>query len=65
MTTLNRRDAVFGAAAALSAGGLVLARPVLAQSAGLIITPGQTEDPFYPVQFPADADADQIGRAHV
>ena len=60
MTTLNRRDAVFGAAAALSAGGFVPARPALAQSSGLIITPGQTEGPFYPVQFPADADADLV-----
>jgi len=60
MTMLNRRDAVFGAAAALSGGGLIATGPAFAQSAGLIITPGQTEGPFYPVRFPADADADLV-----
>lgn len=59
MTTLNRRAAVFGAAAALS-GSLIPARLAMAQSGDLVITPGQTEGPFYPVQFPADADADLV-----
>lgn len=60
MTMLNRRDAVFGAAAAMTAGGVAPASPALAQASGLVITPGQTEGPFYPVRFPADADADLV-----
>jgi len=33
---------------------------VLAASSPLIVTPGQTEGPFYPVAFPADLDADLV-----
>src|SRR3954468_2965940 len=33
---------------------------VLAASSPLIVTPGQTEGPFYPVAFPADMDADLV-----
>jgi protocatechuate 3,4-dioxygenase beta subunit len=55
MTTLNRRDALMGAAAALTG-----ASAAVAQSSELIVTPGQTEGPFYPVQFPADADSDLV-----
>lgn len=60
MTTLNRRDAVICGAAAVGCGSGILALPVTAQSPGLVITPGQTEGPFYPVRFPADADADLV-----
>ena len=38
---------------------LVAPRAVLAQSP-LIVTPGQTEGPFYPVTLPADRDADLV-----
>lgn len=55
MTTLNRRDTLIGAAAALTG-----ASAAFAQSSELIVTPGQTEGPFYPVQFPADADSDLV-----
>jgi protocatechuate 3,4-dioxygenase beta subunit len=58
---LQRRDVIIGAAAA------VLARPALAaEKARPVITPGQTEGPFYPVTFPADMDNDLVrvqGRA--
>lgn len=66
MNTFNRRDALVGAAAAVAGLDVLLAPAASAQSAGLIITPGQTEGPFYPVTFPADADADLVrirGRA--
>jgi protocatechuate 3,4-dioxygenase, beta subunit len=60
---LKRRDVILGAGAAL------LTRPALAAEKarpGLVITPGQTEGPFYPVAFPADMDNDLVrvqGRA--
>ena len=60
---LKRRELILGAAAAL------LTPPALAAEkarAGLVITPGQTEGPFYPVSFPADMDNDLVrvqGRA--
>ena len=38
---------------------LVTPRAVLAQAA-LIVTPGQTEGPFYPVTLPTDRDADLV-----
>ena len=43
-------------------GAVLIARPVSALAAGssLIVTPGQTEGPFYPVSFPADMDADLV-----
>ena len=46
--------AVIAAALALPSGW------VLAASSPLIVTPGQTEGPFYPVAFPADMDADLV-----
>ena len=46
----NRRTFVIGAA------GLVFARPVTAVAA--VLTPRQTEGPFYPVNKPADQDID-------
>jgi protocatechuate 3,4-dioxygenase, beta subunit len=55
--SLARRQWLIGAAA-------VLAAPRLITSAGaaspLVVTPGQTEGPFYPVKFPADMDADLV-----
>jgi protocatechuate 3,4-dioxygenase beta subunit len=54
IVALKRRELLIGAAAAALAPSL----PALAQSARLVITPGQTEGPFYPVSFPADMDND-------
>ncbi|HEY7085780.1 MAG TPA: protocatechuate 3,4-dioxygenase [Hyphomicrobiaceae bacterium] len=52
---LKRRVVLAGVAA-------LLARPPvsLAGTSALIVTPGQTEGPFYPVSFPADTDADLV-----
>jgi protocatechuate 3,4-dioxygenase beta subunit len=52
---LKRREVLAGVAA-------LLARPPasLAATSALILTPGQTEGPFYPVSFPADMDADLV-----
>ena len=52
---LKRRDVLAGVAA-------LMARPpsALAARSSLIVTPGQTEGPFYPVSFPADVDADLV-----
>lgn len=54
ITTIDRRKVLVGAAAALALPPLVSAQ------GALIITPGQTEGPFYPVTFPADMDADLV-----
>jgi protocatechuate 3,4-dioxygenase beta subunit len=60
---LKRRALLIGATAA----ALVPALPAIAAEDGrLVITPGQTEGPFYPVAFPADMDSDLVrvqGRA--
>jgi protocatechuate 3,4-dioxygenase beta subunit len=56
-TRLERRALIVGAGASLAAvplAGLALAEQPL------IITPGQTEGPFYPVKFPVDMDADLV-----
>ena len=52
---LKRRAMLIGAAAALLAPSL----PTFASS-HLIVTPGQTEGPFYPVSLPADMDNDLV-----
>ncbi len=49
-----RRQMLLGAGALLAAPRLVLAQ------APLVVTPGQTEGPFYPVKFPADMDGDLV-----
>jgi protocatechuate 3,4-dioxygenase beta subunit len=60
---LKRRELLIGAAAAVLAPAL----PALAaERPRLVVTPGQTEGPFYPVSFPADMDNDLVrvqGRA--
>jgi protocatechuate 3,4-dioxygenase beta subunit len=60
---LKRREILIGAAAAALAPSL----PALAaERPRLVITPGQTEGPFYPVSFPTDMDNDLVrvqGRA--
>jgi protocatechuate 3,4-dioxygenase, beta subunit len=61
LVRLERRDLILGGAAAL------LTPSALAAEGGrIVITPGQTEGPFYPVSFPADMDNDLVrvqGRA--
>jgi protocatechuate 3,4-dioxygenase, beta subunit len=48
---------LLGATAALLVPSLPQA---FAASSGLVVTPGQTEGPFYPVSFPADMDNDLV-----
>ena len=53
----SRRDLLAGAAAAV----LVPALPALAaEEARPVVTPGQTEGPFYPLSLPADMDNDLV-----
>jgi protocatechuate 3,4-dioxygenase beta subunit len=56
LVTLKRRELLIGAATAALASSL----PALAQGGRLVVTPGQTEGPFYPVSFPADMDSDLV-----
>jgi protocatechuate 3,4-dioxygenase, beta subunit len=58
-TPVGRRHVLAGV------GAVLIARPVsaLAASSPLVVTPGQTEGPFYPVSLPADMDADLV-RVH-
>jgi len=58
IVTLKRRELMIGAAAAALAPSLP--SPGLAQTARLVITPGQTEGPFYPVTLPTDMDSDLV-----
>jgi protocatechuate 3,4-dioxygenase, beta subunit len=54
---IPRRQMLIGMGAALAAPAgtaLAVAQPPL------VLTPGQTEGPFYPLAFPADADADLV-----
>jgi protocatechuate 3,4-dioxygenase beta subunit len=53
---IARRAVLAGAGAAL----IARAASALAAGSPLIVTPGQTEGPFYPVSFPADMDADLV-----
>jgi len=53
---LPRRHLILGIGAAL----VLPHASVSAAGAPLVITPGQTEGPFYPVSFPADMDADLV-----
>jgi protocatechuate 3,4-dioxygenase beta subunit len=57
MITIKRRDVLVKATSALLAPSLL---PLAAASAELIVTPGQTEGPFYPTYLPADTDADLV-----
>jgi protocatechuate 3,4-dioxygenase beta subunit len=52
---LKRREVLAGVAA-------LLARPPasFAAASALVVTPGQTEGPFYPLSFPVDMDADLV-----
>ncbi|HEY0837741.1 MAG TPA: protocatechuate 3,4-dioxygenase [Azospirillum sp.] len=44
----------------LTTAGALALLPAPARSAPLVLTPGQTEGPFYPVALPADADSDLV-----
>jgi protocatechuate 3,4-dioxygenase, beta subunit len=57
ISVLRRRELLLGASAVALATSLPTA---MAQSSGLVVTPGQTEGPFYPVTFPADMDNDLV-----
>lgn len=57
-STPSRRSLLVGAAAALAAPAWL--RPAIAQGKALRRTPGQTEGPYYPVEIPADHDADLL-----
>jgi protocatechuate 3,4-dioxygenase beta subunit len=54
---IKRRDVLVKATAALLAPSLL---PLAAAGADLVVTPGQTEGPFYPTYLPADTDADLV-----
>ena len=53
---LDRRTLVIGGV--VGAAGLVVPRAISA--AELVVTPAQTEGPFYPVEFPSDLDNDLV-----
>ncbi len=57
ITPMRRRELLLGASAVALAASLPEA---MAQSTGLVVTPGQTEGPFYPTAFPADMDNDLV-----
>lgn len=61
--TLLRRALLLGAAAGLAAPAWL--SPAIAQTRTLRRTPGQTEGPFYPVEIPADNDADLLRNGQV
>ena len=54
---LERRQWLIGAAATLATPQLA---GLATAASPLIVTPGQTEGPFYPVKLPADMDADLV-----
>jgi protocatechuate 3,4-dioxygenase beta subunit len=56
---LRRRDLLIGTTAAALLPSLPLPARA-ADSARFVITPGQTEGPFYPVTLPADMDNDLV-----
>jgi protocatechuate 3,4-dioxygenase beta subunit len=61
IVNVKRRELILGAGAAL-----LTSAALAADKARPIVTPGQTEGPFYPVSFPADMDNDLVrvqGRA--
>ena len=60
---IKRRDLLVGATSAIAAQSLA---PLALAASPIVVTPGQTEGPFYPLTFPADMDADLVrvqGRA--
>jgi protocatechuate 3,4-dioxygenase beta subunit len=59
IVALKRRALLIGTAAAVLAPSLPSSAKA-AESARLVVTPGQTEGPFYPVTLPADMDNDLV-----
>jgi protocatechuate 3,4-dioxygenase beta subunit len=57
IVTLKRRQVLFGAAATAVAPSLPA---FAAERPRLVVTPGQTEGPFYPLAFPSDMDNDLV-----
>lgn len=56
ITPLNRRSVLIQAGVAVAAA----VAPKILVAAELVATPGQTEGPFYPVEFPPDMDNDLV-----
>lgn len=54
----NRRSLLLGGVACVAAPAWL--SPLRAQGRGLRPTPSQTEGPFYPLELPADSDADLL-----
>lgn len=54
----NRRSLLLGGVASVAAPAWL--SPLRAQGRGLRPTPSQTEGPFYPLELPADSDADLL-----
>lgn len=54
---LERRNLLIGAACAIAAQPLA---PLAFAASPLIVTPGQTEGPFYPAKLPTDMDWDLV-----
>src|SRR5687768_11381382 len=52
-----RRELLLGATSALAAQAVA---PLALSASPLVVTPGQTEGPFYPLTFPADMDSDLV-----
>lgn len=52
-----RRTLLAGATSALATQAFA---PLVAAAAPPVVTPGQTEGPFYPLTFPADTDSDLV-----
>jgi protocatechuate 3,4-dioxygenase, beta subunit len=61
---LGRRSLIIGAAATAGAGVLALPRMLEAQpkvnAVGMVVTPRQTEGPFYPLAWDGDVDNDLV-----
>ena len=56
LASLNRRSVLIHAGVAAAAA----VAPTILLAAELVATPGQTEGPFYPVEFPPDMDNDLV-----
>ena len=56
ITAPNRRSVLIRAGVTVAAA----VAPKILVAAELVATPGQTEGPFYPVEFPADMDNDLV-----
>lgn len=57
VSSIDRRRLIVLSSGSLLASALP---PAAGSTTPLVVTPGQTEGPFYPVTFPADMDADLV-----